>query len=57
VLLTIVLQLTLIYVPFMQQTFSTMPLSGSELAISLGLSMVVFIAVEIEKFVIRRSGK
>jgi len=54
---TIALQLAIIYIPFMQKTFNTLPLSGAELAISMGLSLVVFFAVEIEKWVIRRKGK
>jgi len=54
---TIALQLALIYIPFMQKIFNTMPLSGTDLTICLGLSMVIFIAVEMEKWVIRRRGK
>jgi len=54
---TVALQLALIYVPFMQRTFKTVGLSGADLAVSLGLSVVVFVAVEIEKLVIRSRSR
>ncbi len=43
VLLTLVLQIAIIYVPFLQGVFKTTALSPVELAISLGLSLVVFL--------------
>ncbi|MEN8263876.1 MAG: calcium-translocating P-type ATPase, PMCA-type [Nitrospirota bacterium] len=54
VLLTFVLQMATIYVPFLNPIFKTVPLSAAELGFSLLLSSVVFIAVEIEKWVFRR---
>jgi Ca2+-transporting ATPase len=48
------LQLLVIYLPFLQKIFNTRPLSMPDLAISLLLSSVVFIAIEIEKWVLRR---
>jgi Ca2+-transporting ATPase len=54
VALTFVLQLVLIYVPFFQRVFSTAPLTGWELLISLGVSSVVFLAVELDKWRRRR---
>lgn len=54
VLLTFVLQLATIYVPFLNPIFRTTPLTLFELAITLLLSSVVFVAVEIEKLVRRR---
>jgi Ca2+-transporting ATPase len=51
VALTIVLQFGLIYLPFMQPVFSTVPLSATELALCVGVSIVVFFAVELEKLV------
>ncbi len=55
VLMTFVLQLALIYVPFLQKFFRTEALSFRDLMIALAASSVVFIAVEIEKWVRRRS--
>ncbi len=54
VALTFALQLTTIYVPFMQKVFKTEALSLGDLAIALAASSVVFWAVEIEKFIKRR---
>ena len=53
VVLTFGLQLAVIYVPFLQGFFSTVPLSASDLAIGLALSSVVFWAVELEKWLRR----
>ena len=55
VLLTFALQLSTIYVPFMQKVFKTEALSLRDLAIALAISSVVFWAVEIEKIVKRRN--
>jgi Ca2+-transporting ATPase len=49
VLLTFVLQMATIYVPFMNPIFRTQPLSWSELALCLGAASVVWVVVEIEK--------
>ncbi len=54
VLLTLVLQLLIIYVPTFQSIFRTQALSAGELALALTLSIVVFVAVEFEKFFKRR---
>jgi len=54
VVLTFVLQMATIYVPVFNRIFKTEPLTFFELAFTLALSTVVFIAVEIEKFVKRR---
>lgn len=48
------LQMATIYVPFLNSIFHTAPLTLKELIITLMLSTVVFFAVEIEKFVVRR---
>jgi Ca2+-transporting ATPase len=53
VLLTFVLQLAVVYVPFMQELFKTMALSPVNLAISLVLSTVVFWGIELEKWFLR----
>ena len=57
VLLTLALQLAVIYVPFLQSVFKTNPLTISELAISLVLSTIVFIGVEISKWLTRRAER
>jgi Ca2+-transporting ATPase len=57
VLLTLVLQLAVIYVPFLQSVFKTNALSWQELLISLLLSTIVFWALEIEKWFKRRSDR
>ena len=46
---TFVLQLALIYVPFMQRFFGTKPLSLQDLGVALAASLIVFFAVEIRK--------
>ncbi|MHB8667596.1 MAG: cation-translocating P-type ATPase, partial [Burkholderiales bacterium] len=54
VLLTFGLQLATIYVPLFNPIFRTQPLSPGELGFCLAASSVVFVAVEIEKALIRR---
>ena len=53
VIVTFILQMATIYEPAFNPIFKTEPLSMSELALCLALSSVVFIAVEIEKWLIR----
>jgi len=43
-----------IYVPYLNGIFKTHPLTLEELSITLALSSVIFIAVEIEKFLKRK---
>ena len=54
VALTAVLQVCVIYVPFMNEWFRTVPLSGQEMAVAVALSSLVFVAVEAEKWLVRR---
>jgi Ca2+-transporting ATPase len=54
-LLTFVLQMATIYVPFLRPIFKTQPLSLVELVICLLLSSVVFCGVEIVKWIRRRN--
>jgi magnesium-transporting ATPase (P-type) len=54
VISTFLLQLGVVYLPFLQATFETAPLAFSELLITTGLASLILIAVEIEKL-IRRS--
>jgi Ca2+-transporting ATPase len=54
VLLTVLLQLATIYVPLLNSVFHTMPLSFGELAFCFALAILVFLLVEIEKWLVRR---
>lgn len=59
VLFTFLLQLAVIYLPFMNELFKTQPLSLEEMGICIGLSLIVFHAVEFEKWIkhlIRKSS-
>ncbi|MCD8489775.1 MAG: cation-transporting P-type ATPase [Desertifilum sp.] len=50
---TTALQLMLVYVPPLQAFFGTNPLTGTELAICLGFSALMFVWVELEKLFMR----
>ena len=54
VLLTLALQLAIVYVPVLNAIFKTAPLDAGELVVCLLMSGVVFVAVEMEKWLIRR---
>jgi P-type Ca2+ transporter type 2C len=54
VLLTFVLQLAVIYLPFLQNIFSTVALEPWELVLSLAVASIVFFAVELDKWRRRR---
>ncbi|MGQ9501047.1 MAG: cation-translocating P-type ATPase [Anaerolineae bacterium] len=56
VLLTFVLQLAVVYVPFLQEIFHTVALPLEDLLISLVLSTVVFWAIELQKWGLRRAA-
>lgn len=49
-----VLQLAVAYVPFLQEVFDTVALSGADLVLSVALSTSVFWAVELEMLLIRQ---
>ncbi len=57
VLLTFLLQLCIIYIPFFNPIFKTAPLSAIDLAITIALSTIIFFAVEVEKMVKRRKSQ
>jgi Ca2+-transporting ATPase len=57
VLSTFLLQMAVIYLPFMNEIFHTSPLSIPQLSLCIGLSLVVFHAVELEKWVRRQLKK
>jgi Ca2+-transporting ATPase len=54
VVLTFLLQMATIYIPFLNGIFKTQPLTAGELLIAVAASSIVFFAVEIEKMVKRR---
>ena len=54
---TFALQLALIYVPFLQRFFNTKPLAPRDLTIALVISLVVFAAVELDKWIRRVINK
>jgi P-type Ca2+ transporter type 2C len=53
VALSFVLQLAIVYMPFLNSVFKTQPLSVSQLILCIGISSLVFFAVEAEKWVRR----
>ena len=54
VLATFALQMLVVYVPFLQGLFETVALSPAELGVSLALSSVIFLAVEMTKILASR---
>jgi len=56
VILTVVLQLALIYMPFLQAIFKTVALPLPDLLLTGAVSSVIYWAVEVEKWVRRRPG-
>jgi Ca2+-transporting ATPase len=54
VLLTLLLQLAVVYVPFLQQAFNTVALSGLELAVSLGTGLLVLLVIDAVKVIKRK---
>lgn len=51
---SVILQIAIIYVPALNAIFKTQPLTLNELIICFALSSVIFIAVEIEKWLVRK---
>ena len=54
VLMTVGLQLAVIYLPALNDIFKTEPLSVTELGVCIGLAALVLVAVELEKWLHRR---
>jgi Ca2+-transporting ATPase len=54
IIITVILQMATIYIPALNPIFKTEPLNMAELAICVGAAGVVLIAVEIEKWLVRR---
>lgn len=57
VLLSFLFQMATVYVPFLNPIFHTKPLAPADLAITIVLSSVIFVAVEIEKFLKRKRDR
>jgi len=53
-LLTVILQMMIIYTPFFNTIFKTQPLTLYELVITIAVSSIVFCAVELEKWTKRK---
>lgn len=49
VALTVLLQLAVTYVPFLQELFGTQPLTMTEMLTCIGLGLIMLLAVEAEK--------
>jgi Ca2+-transporting ATPase len=56
VLLTVALQLAVVYVPALNAVFKTVPLTLGQLAGAVGAAVTIFAVVEIEKWLRRRAG-
>jgi Ca2+-transporting ATPase len=56
VLITLGLQLAIVYAQPAQALFGTVPLTAMEMAICSAASLLVFLAVELEKWVLRRQA-
>jgi Ca2+-transporting ATPase len=54
---TVLLQLALIYTPPLQGFFETVPISALDLLAAAALSSTVFVAVEVEKLILRRRAR
>jgi len=48
-LLVVVLQLAVLYIPFLSGFFDIVPLSACDLSIAAGAGVLVFVAMELEK--------
>lgn len=54
VVLTGIMQMGILYIPALNRIFRVQPLTETELSVCLGLSAFVFLAVEAEKWILRR---
>ena len=56
IVVTVLAQLAVIYLPPLNAVFRTVPLSAAQLAACFAIGSIVLVAVELEKFVRRRAG-
>ncbi len=56
ILVTVLAQIAVIYLPPLNTVFRTVPLSATQLAACFAIGSIVLIAVELEKFLRRRAG-
>ena len=56
VVTTILLQLAVLYLPFLRQFFEVTALSGIELLLCTGLGVGMLLLIEVEKVFLRRRG-
>jgi Ca2+-transporting ATPase len=54
VALTVLLQICVVYIPFLQVTFSTEALTLRELGIAFGSGVIIFLILESEKWIRNR---
>ncbi|HET7145449.1 MAG TPA: cation-translocating P-type ATPase, partial [Anaerolineales bacterium] len=52
--LVVVLQLMVLYIPFLSNFLEVIPLSGCDLSIAMGTGVIVFVAMELEKWLKRK---
>jgi len=52
--LTVILQVAVVYVPFLQSFFKTVPLTGFDWLVIVGLGSLVFWVVELQKWYVRK---
>ena len=57
VALTVSLQLTILYVPFCNELFSTQPLTAAELGLAVAVASGIFWVVEAQKLLSRRQQR
>jgi Ca2+-transporting ATPase len=57
VLLTVALQLALVYVPFLQNFFETEALTLTDLLVAFAFALVVFVGVEVDKWIRRLQAR
>jgi Ca2+-transporting ATPase len=55
VALTVILQLAVTYVPFLQELFETTPLTATDMFICISAGVIMLLAIEVERMIFHRS--